>query len=163
MSPAATAQTQSKTIIERTYRASLRDVWDLWTTREGFESWWGPQGFYVTVAELDARPGGALRYEMIAGSPEMIRAMADAGQPPSHGVRSTFAEVRPMTHLVLRNMIDFLPGVPPYEADITVDLTEQGGQVRMVVTLAGMHDAEFSKMQLEGFSSQLTKLDQKFG
>jgi uncharacterized protein YndB with AHSA1/START domain len=137
-------------------------VWDLWTTREGFESWWGPQGFYVTVSELDARPGGALCYEMIAGTPEMIRAMTDAGQLPSHGVRSTFAELRPKTHLVLRNVIDFLPGVPPYEADITVDLTEQGGQVRMVVTLAGMHNAEFAKMQLEGFTSQLTKLDQKF-
>lgn len=156
-------QTQSKTVIERTYRASLRDVWELWTTREGFESWWGPQGFYVTVAELDARTGGALRYEMIAGTEEMIRAMAASGQPPSHAVRSTFAEVRPMTHLVLRNVMDFIPGVEPYEADITVDLSEDGDRVRMVVTLSPLHDPAFGKMQVEGFTSQLTKLDGRFG
>ena len=28
--------------IERTYNASIEDVWELWTTKEGIESWWGP-------------------------------------------------------------------------------------------------------------------------
>lgn len=32
----------------------------------------------------------------------------------------------------------------------------------MVVTLDGMHSDEFTKMQEEGFTSQLTKLDQRF-
>ena len=26
--------------LERTYEASLKDIWDLWTTKKGFESWW---------------------------------------------------------------------------------------------------------------------------
>ena len=47
-----------QTVLERTYRASLRDVWELWTTKTGFESWWGPGGFAVTVKELSLRPGG---------------------------------------------------------------------------------------------------------
>ena len=25
--------------LERTYKASLQDVWDMWTTKEGIESW----------------------------------------------------------------------------------------------------------------------------
>ena len=33
--------------LERTYDATLDDVWDLWTTKEGIESWWGPPGFKV--------------------------------------------------------------------------------------------------------------------
>ena len=56
----------AKVVIERTYRAQIKDVWDLWTTKAGFESWWGPQGFRVEVQTLDARVGGALHYEMIA-------------------------------------------------------------------------------------------------
>ena len=36
-------------VIERSYRASIGDVWDLWTTKDGFESWWGPQGFRAEV------------------------------------------------------------------------------------------------------------------
>ena len=39
--------------IERTYKAALKDVWDLWTTKEGIESWWGPDGFTTKVNKLD--------------------------------------------------------------------------------------------------------------
>jgi uncharacterized protein YndB with AHSA1/START domain len=50
--------------IERTYRADIRDVWNLWVTKQGFESWWGPGGFSAEVIDLDLRPGGELRYSM---------------------------------------------------------------------------------------------------
>jgi hypothetical protein len=70
----------TKVVIERTYRAQIEDVWDLWTTKAGFESWWGPQGFRVEVQTLDARVGGTLHYVMIADSPEMIAAMKQMGR-----------------------------------------------------------------------------------
>src|SRR4051812_740366 len=126
---------EAKVVIERTYRANIKDVWDLWTTKEGFESWWGPQGFRSDVQELDARVGGALRYEMIADSPEMIAAMKKMGQPTSHATRSRYSELKPHSRLVLTNVIDFLPGVAVYENNIAVDFTEVGDSVRMVVTL----------------------------
>jgi uncharacterized protein YndB with AHSA1/START domain len=28
--------------LERTLRVSVEEIWALWTTKEGFESWWGP-------------------------------------------------------------------------------------------------------------------------
>lgn len=152
----------AKVVIERTYRAGVEDLWALWTTKEGFESWWGPQGFRAEVQEIDARVGGALRYDMIADSPEMISAMNQMGQPTSHPTRSRFTEVAPRSRLVLTNVIDFLPGVATYESNIAVDFLSSGDRVRMVVTLDAMHSAEFSKMQQEGFTSQLTKLDSRF-
>src|SRR5439155_25988573 len=51
---------------ERRYQASVEDLWDLWTTKEGFEAWWGPQGFRVEVHAIDPRIGGELFYDMIA-------------------------------------------------------------------------------------------------
>jgi uncharacterized protein YndB with AHSA1/START domain len=153
---------KAKVVVERTYRAAVEDVWDLWTTKDGFESWWGPQGFRAEVEEIDAQVGGALRYEMIADTPEMIAAMKQMGQPTSHATRSRFAEFKPYSRLVLRNVIDFLPGVAAYESDIAVDFFPDGDRVRMVVTLDGMHSEEFTKMQKEGFTSQLTKLDARF-
>lgn len=150
-------------VIERVYRASLQDVWDLWTTKDGFESWWGPEGFRGDVHEIDARPGGVLRYDMAADTAEMVAAMADAGRPPSHPVTSRFSVCEPQTRLVLTSMIDFLPGVEPYENDITVTFAPLGDSVRMTVTLSGMHDPAFTEMQREGFTSQLTKLDRRFG
>lgn len=151
-----------KITVERRYRARIEDVWDLWTTKEGFESWWGPEGFRADVHELDAREGGALHYDMVADTEEMIAAMKAMGHPPSHATHSRFAVVEPRTRLVLTNVIDFLPGVPTYESNIAVELIAEGGTVRMVVTLDSMHDAQFTKMQEEGFTSQLKKLDGRF-
>ncbi len=149
-------------VIERTYRASLSDVWELWTTKAGFESWWGPQGFRAEVSQLEARVGGTLAYEMIADTPEMIAAMKQMGRPPSHPTRARFTELEPERRLVVTNVIDFLPGVEPYESQITVDLSARGSSVRMVVTLSPMHVEEVSRMQQRGLESQLTKLDERF-
>jgi uncharacterized protein YndB with AHSA1/START domain len=47
--------------IERTYEARIEDVWALWTTADGIESWWGPEGFTVTVRSSDLRPAAISR------------------------------------------------------------------------------------------------------
>jgi len=82
-------------VIERTYRATVQEIWDLWTTKDGFESWWGPEGFRVEVHELDARVGGALRFDMIASSPEAIEGMKRIGQPPVVKTHGKFSELKP--------------------------------------------------------------------
>lgn len=151
------------TVLERTYRASLQELWELWTTRDGFESWWGPQGFRVEVHELDARLGGTLRYDMIADAPEMVAEMKRQGQPVSHGTRGTFTEFSPQRRLALTHVIDFVPGVTPFENTMVMELFPSGDSVRMVITLGAMHTPEFTRMQVEGMGSQITKLDQRFG
>jgi uncharacterized protein YndB with AHSA1/START domain len=148
-------------VIERIYRAKVADIWDLWTTKAGFESWWGPQGFRADVHEIDPRAGGTLRYDMVADTPEMIAEMTKQGGP-SHAVTARFTEVRPHERLVITSVIDFLPGVERYESDIDVDLVVEGPRVRMIVTLEAMHSKELGGMQREGFTSQLTKLDKRF-
>jgi uncharacterized protein YndB with AHSA1/START domain len=152
----------STVVFERTYRARIQDVWELWTTKQGFESWWGPEGFRADVRVLDARPGGALEYEMIADSPEMVAEMRRLGRPPSHATRARFTELQPHQRLVITNVIDFIPGVEPYESVIAVDFSAAGDRVRMVVALDPMHTEEVTRMQEQGFTSQLTKLDARF-
>ena len=160
-SSAAAART--KVVVERTYRARVEELWELWTTKDGFESWWGPEGFRVDVHVMEARLGGELRYDMIADAPEMIAAMRQMGQPVSHGTRGRFTEMKPYERLALTHTIDFLPGVAPYDNTMTVEFFPSGANVRMVVTLDPMHDDEFTKMSATGFGSQLTKLDRRFG
>src|SRR6266403_1654580 len=76
--------------LERRYEAAVEDLWFLWTTKEGFESWWGPEGFRVEVRKLDLREGGELVYDMIAATPEHIEFMKKANMPVSHGTRGTY-------------------------------------------------------------------------
>jgi uncharacterized protein YndB with AHSA1/START domain len=149
-------------VIERTYRASLQDIWDLWTTKDGFESWWGPQGFRAEVHRIEARVGGVLEYDMIAATPEMVAAMKAMNRPPSHPTHARFTQVAPLARLVITSVIDFIPDVASYESNITVDFVQLGERVRMVVSLDAMHTGEFSQMQAQGFTSQLSKLDTRF-
>lgn len=161
--PVAADAPQAKMVIERTYRARVEELWELWTTKAGFESWWGPEGFRVEVHALEPRAGGALEYDMIADAADAIAAMKRLGQPVSHGTRGRFAEFKPFERLTLVHVIDFIPGVGPYESTIEVDFHASGDHARMVVTLHPHRDPHWTKMSAEGFRSQLTKLDKRFG
>jgi uncharacterized protein YndB with AHSA1/START domain len=160
---AATDTPQAKVVIERTYRVRIEDLWELWTTKAGFESWWGPEGFRVEVHALEARAGGAIEYDMIADAPDAIAEMKRMGHPLSHGTRGWFAEFKPFERLTLMHVIDFITGVEPYESMIEVDFHASGDHARMVVTLHPHRDPHWTKMSAEGFRSQLKKLDKRFG
>ena len=161
--PTSAGAIKPKVVIERTYRARVEELWSLWTTKKGFESWWGPEGFRVEVHALEARVGGALHYDMIADAPEQVEAMRQMDMPPSHETRGRFAELRPYERLAITHAIDFLPGVKAYDSTIVVEFLPAGDRVRMVVTLEPMHDEETTRLSTDGFTSQLTKLDRRFG
>ena len=106
-----TTKTDAKTItIERTFDATVEDVWEMWTTKEGVEAWWGPDGFDVTVFELDVRPGGGLHYSMNARGAEQIAFMEKEKMPTSHVVRGRFTTVVRHQRLAFIQIVDFVPG-----------------------------------------------------
>lgn len=163
MSDAGAGRGDDEVVIERTYRAPVEELWALWATREGFESWWGPEGFRVEVRALEPRAGGALEYDMIADAPEAVAAMTRMGRPLSHGTRGRFAVFEPHTRLVLVHVVDFVPGSDVYESTIEVDFHAMGDRARMVVTVHPHRDPRWSRMAVEGFKGQLTKLDRRYG
>jgi len=156
-------ETRQPIVVERRYNAPLQDLWDLWTTRSGFESWWGPEGFRVEVHEMEAHAGGRLAYDMIADAPDAIEAMKRMGQPVSHMTRGRFGDFRPLERLSLVHVIDFVPETDPYESLIEVDFASDGARARMVVTVHPHRDPHWTRMSVEGFRSQLSKLDRRFG
>ncbi|MEQ1812590.1 MAG: SRPBCC domain-containing protein [Terricaulis sp.] len=158
----STLRRHAKFVVARTYRATPKQVWDLWTTKEGFESWWAPEGCRVEVREIDARPGGVLRYDMIADTPETIVAMQDIGLPLVNANHGRFTEFKPRSRLVLTWTIDFVPGIDAYETEIAVNLTADGESVRMVVEFSGMHRDDFTKLQEDAFAGVLARLDARF-
>ncbi|HEY1878845.1 MAG TPA: SRPBCC domain-containing protein [Caulobacteraceae bacterium] len=162
MTAASPTAAQAFVVVERTYKAPAEELWALWTTRAGFESWWGPTGFRVEVHAWDARAGGELTYEMIADTPEMVAAMKSMGQPVSTATRGRFGEFRPHTRLSLIHVIDFIPGAEPYENTIEVDFFPAAEATRMVVTIQPHLDPHWTRMSIEGFGSQIKKLDQRF-
>ena len=58
----ASRATNAKIVFERTYRASVRELWDMWTTKEGFESQLGKLVWALKAASsLSGNLGGGAR------------------------------------------------------------------------------------------------------
>jgi|SRR5438477_1819008 len=108
--------------IERTFATTPELLWALWTTKEGIESWWGPEGFTVEVLEHDLRPGGRLHYAMTASATETVAFMKQAGLPLTNHAHATFGELAPFRSFTYASLIDFVPGVAPYTIQNRIDL-----------------------------------------
>jgi uncharacterized protein YndB with AHSA1/START domain len=153
-----TQPARRKVSIERTFKAAIEDVWELWTTKEGIESWWGPDGFQVKVRKLDVRPGGDLLYDMTAIAPDQIEFLKKAGMSLTTPSSITYAEVVPRKRLAFTQLADFIPNVKPYQVAMTVDFDTGPQGVRMVLTLDAMHDEYWTKMAVMGWENELDKL-----
>jgi len=147
-----------KITFERNLGASAEDVWKAWTTRKGFEAWWGPEGFTTTVRRFDLRPGGKFEYAMTASSPEAIQAMKAAGMDLTSVAGGTFIEVTPPHRLVYETVADFIPDVAPYEVMALVEIRSTAQGVRLVVTEDAMHDDLWTQRSRMGMDSTLDRL-----
>jgi uncharacterized protein YndB with AHSA1/START domain len=153
-----TQPARRKVVLERTFNAAIEEVWEFWTTKEGIESWWGPEGFAVKVRKLEVRPGGELAYAMTATAPEQIKFLKKAGMPITQEARVTYTDVVRPTRLAFRQMADFIPNVKPYELAMKIDFDTSPQGVRMVLTLDAMHDEQWTRLAVMGWESELGKL-----
>ena len=144
--------------IERTFKAPPEKLWELWTTKEGVESWWGPEGFTTKVHKLELRRGGAFEYEMTAVGAEQVAALKSMGMPLRTSARNVYTEVVPSRRLAYRTRIDFFPGVPPYEVTAEVEFHAVRGGTRLLFFQEKMHDAAMEAMARQGQMSQLDRL-----
>ena len=144
--------------LERTYSAKPEEIWALWTTASGIESWWAPDGFTVEVQKLDLRPGGELVYTMTATGPEQIEFMQNAGMPLVTESRKTFTEIDPPRRLAYNSLVDFVPGIEPYEFLTVVDIEPTQAGASVVMTVDAMHDDVWTERLLAGRENELDNL-----
>ncbi|MCI4343081.1 MAG: SRPBCC domain-containing protein [Thermoplasmata archaeon] len=144
--------------LERTFKAPVERVWELFTTKEGLESWWGPDGFTTSVKKLSLRPGGPIEYVMTARAAELIQGLKKMGMPASSEARGTFVEVVPRSRLAFSMVADFIPGTDPYEVLQRVEFHPTRAGVRLVVTLERMHNQQWTERSEIGWKMQLRRL-----
>ncbi len=149
--------------IERVFKAPPERLWALWTTKEGVESWWGPEGFTTKVRAIDLRPGGVFDYEMTVTGPEQMAAMKELGMPLTSRAHNVYTEVVPPRRIALRVKIDFVPGVAPYEITHEVDFLKVKEGTKVVFTSSKMHSEEWGELAREGQKSQFDKLGRLLG
>lgn len=127
--------------IEREFDASIDDVWAMWTEPAKFQSWYGPNGFTIPVAEMDVTVGGRRKISMEMKTPDRTMQMWFTGE---------YKEVTPKTRLVYsESMCDpdgnvlspesmGMPEGTPTETEVVVELEDRGGKTHMALTHVGV-------------------------
>ena len=144
--------------VMRLYRSSLAEFWDLLTTREGLESWWGPEEVVTRVRRLELRPGGYLEYSLTTMNLDQVEALNKAGLPLGRVARITYTKVVPRRRLAYKTKIDFIPDVAPYEVATSVEVSAVNEGVKMVVNRDTMHDAFWTQTAALDLDRQLNRL-----
>lgn len=144
---------------ERVYDAAIEDVWALWTTREGLEAWFAPEGMRFEVSVLELWVGGSFDHVMTAVGPEQVAYLTNLGRPTTAWVSGRFLEVEPQQRLRIRFDIDFVPGVESYPYDMLVELSVEAGRVRMVLTADRHPDPEMTRGAVLALNTQLDRFE----
>ena len=127
-------------VIERTFDAPASVIWEMWTSAEKFQQWYGPNGMTIPVAKMDVRVGGKRLICMEMNMPDRSMKMWFTGE---------YKEVVPTSRLVYTDgMSDengnaLSPaslGMPdmPAVTEVIVELEEVDGQTKMVMTHVGL-------------------------
>lgn len=128
--------------IERTFKAPPEKLWAMWTTKEGLEKWYWPEGLVAKVVRLDLRVGGG--YEIAASTLE-------------HTSRGTYIEIEPHKRLGIIAYTHFLQDVEPHERLDTIELLAVPGGTRLMLTSTRMRTTHWQNMSNKGWNCSLDK------
>jgi uncharacterized protein YndB with AHSA1/START domain len=107
-------------VIQRSFAAGARTVFDAWTRADLVQRWWAPRSHGVSVrCEADVRDGGSYRYVLRSDTGQE---MAFSGQ---------YTEVSPPSRLVYTQVFEPMAGSGA--AVVTVTFEERDGRTYVVV------------------------------
>jgi uncharacterized protein YndB with AHSA1/START domain len=149
---AATAEKNRELVITRVFNAPRELVFKAWIDRGQVAQWWGPKGFKSSIYDWDARPGGAIRIDMIG---------PDGVVYPMGGV---FREiVEPERLVFITTALEDERGNPGLENVNTVTFAEHNGKTKLtlhVVVIKATQEAAGALAGMEqGWTQTLDRLD----
>lgn len=130
-------------VIERTFDAPRKLVFDAWTQSEHMAKWWGPRGFKSTVLRNELRPGGAYRIHML-------------GPDGDHWTQGVYREVVPPERLVMVGSWADAQGNPTRpETTLTLIFEELAGKTKLTLHNAIFESTTARDLHRGGWSSAL--------
>jgi uncharacterized protein YndB with AHSA1/START domain len=125
-------------VLVRVLDAGRDAVFSAWTDADAFCQWFGPEGFTCTVREMDVRPGGRARFDMVAPD------------GTSYTNRFDYLEVVPSERLVLDHGTDADDDPGRFRVTITLDEQADG---KTVLTLRQLHPTAGYRSAAIGFGA----------
>jgi uncharacterized protein YndB with AHSA1/START domain len=112
-----TTTSDREIVITRVFDAPRELVFKAWTDREAIGKWFGPNGFSLTIHEMDVRPGGLWRFIM------------HGPDGTDYDDRVEYIEIAEPERLVYNHGSD----EEPNQFRTTITFEEQGGKTRLTM------------------------------
>lgn len=145
---ATTKPTETSLRVERTFDASVEEVFDAWTNPEVLRRWWKPNPAWVTpLAEVDLRVGG--RYRV---------GMEDPENGTKHTAAGEYSEVSRPTRLVYSWQWEQGGGQSGHVSTVTVDFHAEGQRTTVVLEHTGLESPESRDSHTQGWVGILQTL-----
>lgn len=128
-----------KIILDHTFTATAKELWDAWTDPVQFSKWFNPApGYDLIIHEYDVRIGGRIKFDMPQPSGEV------------NTQEGVFLVLKPYTELVTSS--------PDKTFVIKATFEEQGIKTKMTVEITGI-PTEYHAGAIQGWNAGLFKLE----
>lgn len=158
-----TKDLENKTlVIEYLANGSKEKVWQAYSDKDSFEKWWGPEGWETRTREFNFTPGGRVHYGMKC---------VDKNQGEWFGQTSWgVMEIQSIDENVSFTYEDYFSDeqgnlnkeMPALT--VTNEFIEENGKTKIISRCIASNAEQIEELlkmgMVEGFSSQLNKLDQ---
>jgi uncharacterized protein YndB with AHSA1/START domain len=142
---------------ERTFNASVADVWRVWSDADSVKKWWGPRGYTALVVRNDVREGGSYLWAMKS---EKGRTFWNTGTykevVANKKIVSTLSFADENGKTIPSSQVS-VPGQWPNEITVIVEFSESDGKTRVTVTEAGIPLIVYAPSKI-GWSQQFDKI-----
>lgn len=153
-----------KLIIEREFDAPKTEVWKAYADQEWFEKWWGPEGWETTTKEFSFIPGGRVHYDMKCVDENQGEWFGKS----SWGLMDIKSVEAPnsFTYVDYFSDEDGTLNKDMPALTVTCEFVEEDGKTKLVITSLADNAEQIEELvkmgMLEGFDSQMNKLDEIF-
>jgi uncharacterized protein YndB with AHSA1/START domain len=142
---------------ERTFNASVADVWKVWTDADSAKKWWGPKGYTALVVRDDVREGGSYLWAMKSEKGKMYWNTGTYKEVVANKkIVSTMAFADEYGKAIPGSQVS-VPGQWPNEITVIVEFSESEGKAKVTVTEVGIPLILYAPSKI-GWAQQFDKI-----
>jgi len=143
--------------IERTFNASVADVWKVWNDADSIKKWWGPKGYTALVVRNDVRVGGSYLWAMKSAQGKMFWSTGTYKEVvPNQKIVSTMSFSNENGKTIPGSHVS-VPGRWPDEVTVIVEFSESEGKTRVSVAEVGIPLIVYALSKI-GWAQQFDKV-----
>src|SRR5271155_3034799 len=143
--------------MERTFNASVADVWRVWNDADSINKWWGPKGYTALVVRNDVREGGSFLWAMKSGQGRIYWNTGTYREVVANKkIVSTMSFSNENGEIIPGSRVS-VPGQWPDEITVIVEFSEAEGKTRVTVTEVGVPLIVYPLMKI-GWAQQFDKI-----